>query len=173
VPTPEDFQLTTAEALKATFREHGAGVAIVTAVDENGEPVGFTATSVTSLGSNPPLVSFNVAQGASFYSVLCKPEAKIAIHTLAAENLSLAQRLSGDREGRFQEADWQRGPFNLPIFEDAPAVLIGQIRQVVEVERNAVVIVDALTANVTPSRSPLVYFQRGYLAGGQRLADNF
>jgi flavin reductase (DIM6/NTAB) family NADH-FMN oxidoreductase RutF len=173
VPNPEDFQLAAADALKATFREHGAGVAIVTAVDENGEPVGFTATSVTSLGSNPPLVSFNVAQGASFYSVLCKPEAKIAIHALSAANLSLAQRLSGDREGRFTVDDWQRGPHNLPIFNDAPAVLIGQIRQVVEIERNAVVIVDALTAKATPSETPLVYFHRGYLAGGERLVDNF
>lgn len=171
--TPEDFELTAADALKAAFREHASGVTIVTSVDQDGRPVGFTASSVTSLGSNPPLVSFNVAQGASFYEVLCKPEAKVALHMLSADNLDLAQRLSGDREQRFEAENWQRGPHNLPVFDGTPAVLIGQIRRVVEIERNAVVVVDALMAKTQPSKTPLIYFQRGYLAGGERLSDNF
>jgi flavin reductase (DIM6/NTAB) family NADH-FMN oxidoreductase RutF len=173
VLTPEDFDLTAADSLRAAFREHASGVTIVTAVDLEGKPVGFTASSVTSLGSNPPLVSFNVAQGASFYDVLCQPEAKVALHMLSSDNLELAQRLSGDREQRFEADNWQRGPHNLPIFHGTPAVLIGQIRRVVEIERNAVVIVDALMSKTEPSKAPLIYFQRGYLAGGERLTDNF
>ena len=171
--SPDSFDLSASDALRAAFRTHGSGVAIVTSVATDGEPVGFTATSITSLGATPPLISFNVAQGASFYSVLCRPEAKIAIHTLSAENHDLAVKLSGDREQRFTDVDWVRGPHNLPIFTQVSAVLIGQIRQVVEIERNAVVIADALSAAAGDTSTPLIYFQRGYLAGGERLSDNF
>jgi len=173
VISPDAFDLSASDALRAAFRTHGSGVAIVTSVTAEGEPVGFTATSITSLGATPPLISFNVAQGASFYSVLCRPEAKIAIHTLSAENHDLAVKLSGDREQRFTDVHWVRGPHNLPIFPQVSAVLIGQIRQVVEIERNAVVIADALSAATGESETPLIYFQRGYLAGGERLSDNF
>lgn len=167
------FDLEGSDALRAAFRQHASAVAIVTSVTESGDPIGFTATSVTSLGSNPPLVSFNVAQGASFYSVLCQDQAKVAIHMLSSENLALAQRLSGDRELRFEADDWIRGPHNLPIFPAASATLVCQIRRVVEIERNAVVVADALTAMVSGGGNPLIYFERGYLAGGNRLSDNF
>jgi flavin reductase (DIM6/NTAB) family NADH-FMN oxidoreductase RutF len=173
VISPDSFDLSGSDALRAAFRTHGSGVAIVTSVADDGQPVGFTATSITSLGTNPPLISFNVAQGASFYSVLCRQGAKIAIHTLGAENHDLAVKLSGDRDQRFSGDSWVRGPHNLPVFPAASAVLIGQIRKVVEIERNAVVIADALIGSAGDTSTPLIYFQRGYLAGGERLSDNF
>ena len=62
--------LDTSEALKAAFRRHASGVCVITLNDPDGNPVGFTATSVTSLGSNPALATFNVARGASSWNGL-------------------------------------------------------------------------------------------------------
>ena len=56
------------EALKAVFRRHASGVSVITMTGENLRPVGFTATSMTSLGSNPALASFNVASGSSTWA---------------------------------------------------------------------------------------------------------
>ncbi len=168
---PDFSNLQGAEALKATFRRHASGVAIITSATSDGEPIGFTATSVTSLGSNPPLVSFNIAQGSSSYPHLT-PGKLVAIHTLGTENLSLAQQLAGPKEQRFG-GNFVLGPEGTPVFADASAVLLARIRSRHEVENNAVVVLDALEAFENDASSPLLYFQRGYLTVGSRLADNY
>jgi flavin reductase (DIM6/NTAB) family NADH-FMN oxidoreductase RutF len=167
---PDFSSLVGADALKATFRRHASGVAVVTSATESGEPLGFTATSVTSLGSNPPLVSFNIAQGSSSYPHL-QPGRMVALHTLAAENLGLAQKMAGPREQRFG-SNVQLGPENTPIFPEATAILLCRIRSRHEVESNAVIVLDALSAYENSPADPLLYFQRGYLTAGTRLADN-
>lgn len=167
---PDFSKLSDAEALKATFRRHASGVAIITSATSAGEPIGFTATSVTSLGSNPPLVSFNIAQGSSSYQHLTVGKL-VAIHTLGTPNLALAQKLAGAKEQRF-DGGYEIGPENTPLFPEASAILIGRIRSRYEVESNAVVVLDALEAFENSPSAPLLYFQRGYLTAGERLAEN-
>lgn len=159
---PLEFDLNEAEALKAVFRNHMSGVAVIT-TKLAGEPIGFTATSVTSLGAKPPLINFNVSRGASFYEAL-QPGELVAIHTLSANQQELAVRMAGDRSQRFLPADWRWGPDDLPIFEESSSVLVARIRQLVAVESNAVVICDAIKAALGTSGKPLGYFQRSYVS---------
>ena len=168
---PTDFNLIGSDALKAAFRRHASGVAIITSATKQGEPIGFTATSVTSLGSNPPLASFNIAQGSSSYEHLV-PGVKVAIHVLKSQNLGLAQIMAGSKDQRFQNLpiDWIAG---VPVLAEAAAVIIGSVRTRLEVEANAVVVVDVESGFEGDDAEPLLYFRRGYLTSGERLADNF
>ncbi|MEY4740501.1 MAG: hypothetical protein RL402_26, partial [Actinomycetota bacterium] len=100
------FPVIGSDALKTAFRMHASGVAIITSHDDDGNPIGFTATSVTSLGSNPPLVSFNIARGSSSYPQLIVGR-EVALHTLSAKNLELAQRMAGPKEERFTQGDFE------------------------------------------------------------------
>lgn len=152
------------EALKNTFRNHASGVAIITMLDESGNPVGFTATSMTSLGANPPLASFNVSSGSSSWPALCKAT-WVAIHTLGEANQSLAEKMAADHTKRFLDDDWGFGAKGLPIFKGVTSVLIAGIREIHAVENNAVVIVDVIEGLVGVEQSPLIYFQRGYRIG--------
>jgi flavin reductase (DIM6/NTAB) family NADH-FMN oxidoreductase RutF len=165
------FPVIGSDALKTAFRMHASGVAIITSHDDDGNPIGFTATSVTSLGSNPPLVSFNIARGSSSYPQLIVGR-EVALHTLSAKNLELAQRMAGPKEERFTQGDFELVG-KLPVFPAASTVLIGKVRERFEVEANAVVILDVLrgTEQMEQER-PLVYYQRGYLTATERLADN-
>lgn len=166
------FDLEGPEALKAVFRNHASGITVVTSVTDKGEPIGFTASSVTSLGSNPPLVSLNIAQGSSSYQHLC-PGAFVAIHTLDDQTLWLAEKMAADRGQRFTGVEYQRGPEGVPVFDQVPTVLMAKVRSRTEVEANAVVVLDALSsASFRPATKPLVYFQRGYHSLGERLKDN-
>jgi len=156
------------EALRASFRLHASGVSVLTLLDPSNKPVGFTATSMTSLGANPPLATFNVSLGSSTWPSLAKGK-YIAIHTLGERNLELAQRMAADHTLRFAKDDWITGPFELPIFTDATSVLIGKIRDIHNVDSNAVVIVDILegfTGEVAPA---LIYYQRHYMVPGKSL----
>ena len=166
-----EFNLQGTEALKSVFRNHASGIAVLTSTDDEGRPIGFTASSITSLGSNPPLVSFNIAQGSSSYPFLL-PGKFVAMHTLDDSTLWLAQRLAGDKSQRFDGTE-KVGPEGVPIFEESNAILIGQVREKFEVEANAVVVIDVVSARTKSTEvNPLVYFQRAYHGLGKKLADN-
>lgn len=150
------------DALKATFRLHASGVSILTFSSLEAAPVGFTATSVTSLGATPPLVSFNVARGSSSWPSLSKTE-YVALHTLGVDNLELANRMAADHTKRFEQDDWSFNDKGIPVLHGVTSVLILKVRQIVEVESNAVVICDVVEGFVGAEQSPLLYHQRSYV----------
>lgn len=156
------------EALRASFRLHASGVSVITMLDVEGKPAGFTATSMTSLGANPPLASFNVASGSSSWPALCQAK-HVAIHTLSDANLELAQRMAADHTLRFAKDDWSFGPNGLPIFNDATSVMICEVREIHSVENNAVVIVNVLQGLVGQAGPALLYYQRHYMSPGKSL----
>ncbi len=136
-------------------------------------PVGFTTSSVTSLGSTPPLIYLNISQGASSYPHISTGKL-VAVHTLDAQLLSLAQKLAGPKEDRFLADDFEIGPESVPIFTEASSVMMARVINKIEVESNAVVILALESAHVTRiCEQPLVYFQRGYHTIGARLQANF
>lgn len=163
--TPE---LDPAEALRSVFRRHASGVSVITMNDPEGNPVGFTATSMTSLGANPPLASFNVASGASSWRAMNTAE-YVAIHTLGVANLPLAKKMAAAHELRFLDDDWIRSDFNLPVFEGVSAVILAKVREVHSVESNAVVIVEIKKGLIGSEAEPLLYHQRSYKTAGSRL----
>ena len=156
------------EALRAAFRRHASGVAVITTTDTDGNPVGFTATSMTSLGANPPLSTFNVARGASSWPAI-SAASYVAIHTLGARNLALAQRMAADHTLRFTPDDWSTGPKGVPILHEATAVLIGRVREIHFVESNAIVVVDILEGLLGEPDDSLLYSQRAYYTPGNKL----
>jgi flavin reductase (DIM6/NTAB) family NADH-FMN oxidoreductase RutF len=158
------------EALKQAFRRHASGVCLITLNDPAGNPVGFTATSVTSLGSSPALATFNVARGASSWTAL--REAKhVAISMLHQGSLELSKKMAADHTKRFVDDDWFREEqHQLPIFHKVNAVLLCKVRQYVEVESNAVFIVEIESGLFSEELPSLLYHQRGYVIPGERLS---
>jgi len=153
------------EALRAVFRRHASGVSVITMNDSDVNPVGFTATSMTSLGANPPLASFNVASGASSWKAMNTAE-YVAIHTLGVNNIDLAKKMAAAHENRFLDADWNRGVHDLPIFDGVSAVLIAKVREIHAVESNAVVIVEIQEGLIGDEADALIYHQRAYKTTG-------
>ena len=156
------------ETLRAAFRRHASGVAVITTTDPEGNPVGFTATSMTSLGSNPPLLTFNVARGSSSWAAVSQAQ-HFAVHTLGAKNLELARRMAADRNLRFAQNDWGMMEPGVPVFEAATAVLIGKTREIHHVENNAIVVIEIIDGGVGELDDAMLYYQRGYFAPGENL----
>ena len=149
------------EALKAAFRRHASGVAVITANDPSGNPVGFTATSMTSLGSTPALVTFNVSQGSSSWPAISTAK-HVALHMLGANNQDLARKMADDSTKRFLDSDWQRSEFDLPVFQNVTAVLFGRVREFHKVEQNAVFVVEIISGVTGADDKALLYNQRAY-----------
>lgn len=149
------------DALKAAFRRHASGVAIITTKSETGDPVGFTATSMTSLGSNPAMVTFNVARGSSSWSSLSKAT-HLALHMLGSENLELARKMAEDHTKRFLGTDWEFSEFGLPVFKEVTAVLFVKVREFHSIEQNAVFITEVVSGKLGANDKALLYNQRSY-----------
>jgi flavin reductase (DIM6/NTAB) family NADH-FMN oxidoreductase RutF len=149
------------DALKAAFRRHASGVAVITTKSESGEPVGFTATSMTSLGSNPAMVTFNVGRSSSSWAALSKAT-HLALHMLGSENLELARKMAEDASKRFSDSDWAFSEFGLPVFGQATAVLFVKVRQFHEIEQNAVFITEVVSGKLGAEDKALLYNQRAY-----------
>jgi flavin reductase (DIM6/NTAB) family NADH-FMN oxidoreductase RutF len=149
------------DALKAAFRRHASGVAVITATAEDGSPVGFTATSMTSLGSNPPLVTFNVSRGSSSWPTI-STTTHLALHMLGAGNYDLAMKMAEDKDKRFVDSDWEFAEFGLPVFKAVTAVLFVKVREFHHVEQNAVFISDVISGKLGGEDKALLYNQRAY-----------
>jgi flavin reductase (DIM6/NTAB) family NADH-FMN oxidoreductase RutF len=156
------------EALRASFRRHASGVSVITLRDANAQPIGFTATSMTSLGANPPLASFNVSQGSSTFPSL-EVGKYVAIHTMGAGTVELAQRMAADHTQRFVPNDWHEGPYGVPVFPAATSILVARIRDIHNIENNAVVIVDIIEGLAGTEDEALLYYQRSYMKPGDKL----
>jgi flavin reductase (DIM6/NTAB) family NADH-FMN oxidoreductase RutF len=140
---------------REVLRQHAAGVAVVTAGTE--APVGFCATSVTSVSLDPPLVLFCVGLGASSWPTLRRAPA-VMVHLLDEAQGPLARRFARSASDRFgPETDWDRGPFQLPQLTGVLAWMVLEPVSRTPVGDHAVVVGRVLAAERTPGRRPLLY----------------
>ncbi len=156
------------EAFKQAFRRHAAGVAAVTALDPDGRPVGFTATSLASLAAVPPLATFNMAQIASAFKAMTVGN-HVAIHTLGPRTRHLAQKLAADNAVRFDGDHWTPGPYGVPILAGVTSWLLGRVLEVHPVANNAVVVVQIETGALGPEDDALLYHERAYRSPGDEV----
>lgn len=149
------------DAFKRVFRRHAAGVAVITSLAPDGEPVGFTATSLASLAAVPPLATFNIARIATAWPAMTVGN-RVVIHTMGPRSKPLAERMAGDHAHRFDGDHWHPGPFGLPVLEGVTAWMLGTIVAVHPVENNAVVVVRIEDGEFGVEDEALLYHERTY-----------
>ncbi|MFS0866436.1 flavin reductase family protein [Microbacterium sp. 179-B 1A2 NHS] len=110
----------TAEEFKAVFRGHPGGVAVITA-DAGDGPVALTATSVSSVSAEPPLLIFSVSAQSSASAVLARAET-VVVHLLDAHDIQIAQLGATSGIDRFADAHrWSRLVTGEPVYSGVRA----------------------------------------------------
>lgn len=153
-------------AFKQAFRRHAAGVAIITALDASGDPMGFTATSLASLAAVPPLATFNMARSASSWPAIAETD-RVVIHMLGVRNRGIAEKLSGAQAERFEGDHWAPGPHGLPVIRDVTSWMVGTIVDRFPVHNNAVIVVQIEEGGLGEDDRPLLYHERQYFQPGE------
>jgi flavin reductase (DIM6/NTAB) family NADH-FMN oxidoreductase RutF len=153
------------EAFKSAFRRLAAGVTVVTALQADGAPAGFTATSVASLAAIPPMATFNMARKASAWPAIEQTD-HVLIHFLGVRNRAAAETLSLDAELRFQGDHWAPGPLGLPRLHDVPAWMLCRIIGRYPVEESAIIAVQIEDGALGAEDTPLLYHERTYWRPG-------
>ncbi len=97
----------TSEQFKLAFGHQPAGVAIITATDENGAPAGFTASSLTSVAAEPPIIAFSLKANSGSAAKIAAASSFL-VHMLDAENVTLAKNFATHDYPRFEDpSTWE------------------------------------------------------------------
>lgn len=163
-----------AEEFKLAFRNHPAGVAVITA-DAGRGPAGLTATSVFSVSAEPPLLVFSLSSISSSTPTIAAADT-VVVHLLGADQRDAAQRFATSGIDRFADrSTWDRLPTGEPYLVDAPSRLRGRVIERLSAGGSTVVVMHVLDVHVDPDadHAPLVYHNRTWhrLGAASTLAD--
>lgn len=150
---------------RAALRRHPAGVTVVTLASDAG-PVGFTATSFSSVSLEPPLVSFNIAETSSSITAL-KAAKSLVIHLLGEHQQHLAQRFSRSADERFADTSlWAVLDTGEPVLHGTPSWMRVEIDRLIPVGDHTLVIGLVTRAHAEEddesAAAPLLYHEGKY-----------
>lgn len=109
-----------ARALRDAFGAFITGVTVVTARDDAGEPIGFTANSFTSVSLDPPMLLVCLAKTSRNFDRMTKA-AGFAVNILSEAQKNVSNTFAKPVEDRFAAVDWCDGPVGSPVFPGAAA----------------------------------------------------
>jgi flavin reductase (DIM6/NTAB) family NADH-FMN oxidoreductase RutF len=157
--SPDDF--------KALFRGHPGGVAVITA-DAGDGPVALTATSVSSVSAEPPLLIFSVSSQSSAAGTLASAET-VVVHLLDADDLEIAKTGATSGIDRFADHHWSRLVTGEPVYHGVRAWVRCAVIERMDAGGSTVVAAHALQSSIDRSEpSALVYHDRTW----HRLGDH-
>lgn len=150
------------DLLRSVFRQHAAGVAVITAAGDR--PVGFTATSLNSVAAEPPLISFGVGTSSSSWPVVAEAE-HVGVHILGEHQQELAATFARSGADRFGPSTyWRRGPEGVPVLDGVLAWLVCRVVARIPAGDHRIVIAQAVVGDPAGSGRPLVYHQGRFTA---------
>ena len=103
-----------ARDLRRAFGNFATGVTIVTTLDEDGTPCGFTANSFTSVSIDPPLLLVSIARSA-FGCAIFTGSKGYAVNILAQDQRSLSNRFARAGVDKFADLEWRKGATGSPL----------------------------------------------------------
>ncbi|MEO3755847.1 flavin reductase family protein [Streptomyces sp. B6B3] len=151
-----------ADLLRSVFRQHAAGVAVITATGER--PVGLTAGSLCSVALEPPVISFNISTGSSCWPVISRAE-HVVVHLLGEHQQGLATTFARRGADRFAEhTGWAPGPRGIPVLDDVLAWLLCRVTARVPAGDHRIVVAGVVLGDLPGVGRPLLYHQGRYNA---------
>lgn len=149
------------DLFRSVMRHHAKGVAVITAGTDT--PVGFCATSLTSLSLEPALVSFTVGlRTASWVTV--KTAEHVMVHLLADGQEDVARRFATTGTPKFgPETRWHRGPLGLPELDDVLACLVVTPVNQLRVGDHALIVGRVVSGRHAAGGRPLIHHDGGFV----------
>ena len=106
--------------LRRAFGNFATGVTIVTTVDGDDQPCGFTANSFSSVSIDPPLLLVSIGKSAYGCPVFTR-SAGFAINILARGQRELSNRFARAGEDKFADLAWSTAVSGSPLIDGVVA----------------------------------------------------
>ena len=130
-------------------------------MDADGQPIGLTANSFTSVSLDPPLLLVCVANNAGSAAVLRDAE-RFAVNVLQIGQQPTSNRFAGKGEDRFANTPWEVGEFGTPVLTGSLSSFECARDAVHDGGDHFILVGRVLKAMFEPRREPLLYFRGKY-----------
>ena len=146
--TPEEF--------REVISHFASGVTVVTAVHD-GRPWGTTASAVTSLSLEPPMLLICMNKQSETGRAVAAA-GHFAVNILGADQIELAQRFARKGGDKFAGVAVSDGKWGEPIFDEALATLECRVAEQTAVATHYVFMAEVLSG-AARAGTPLAYFR--------------
>lgn len=150
-----------AAEFRETLGHYPTGVAVVTAVTDDGTPAGMVVGSFTSVSLDPPLVAFLPTKESGSWARLSTAD-RFCVNVLAADQEDLCRRFASRLRDKFEGVDWSPAPGGSPVLEGVVAWIECTYRDVVDGGDHWIVLGAVEDLRVSRPALPLLFFQGGY-----------
>ncbi|MEM5338314.1 flavin reductase family protein [Paraburkholderia azotifigens] len=137
------------------------GVTVVTTIQPDGSPRGFTANSFTSVSLDPPLILVCIAKTASSYQVFSQTR-HFAVSVLAEDQKSVSGVFASKAADKFEQVAWQKRATGAPVIDNAAASFDCTTHEVVDAGDH-IILIGRVVDFVHTSSSPLGYCRGAYV----------
>ena len=140
------------------------GVTVLTLTTPEGQPLGMTANSVSSVSLSPPLISVCVDREAEMHPVILQAS-EFVVNVLASDQEALARRFSDKHEDRFDGVGYHRSPEGLVLLDGALAHLVCAL-EATHPGGDHTIVLGRVVGGTAHEGHPLLYYRGGYAALG-------
>ncbi|MEL6948203.1 MAG: flavin reductase [Pseudomonadota bacterium] len=148
-------------AFRDALSAFATGITIITTRDEDGTPVGMTASSFNSVSLDPPLILWSVGRTNLSAPIFTRSD-RFAVHVLAADQIALSNRFAKSGIDKFEGLAFDKDEYGLPSLPGALARFSCKRYNIYDGGDHAI-IVGEVTAFETGSGEPLVFSKASYV----------
>jgi flavin reductase (DIM6/NTAB) family NADH-FMN oxidoreductase RutF len=150
--------------LRRALGTFATGVTVVTTLDADGVPRGFTANSFTSVSLEPPLILVCLANTAASCPVFRAAKC-YAVNILSENQKAVSTAFSSPTADRFALVDWRTRSTGSPVLTGVAAWLDCRMHEVVDAGDHCILIGRIVDYDYAAS-SPLGYCRGAYVSFG-------
>lgn len=156
-------------ALRDAFGCFMTGVTVVTTIDADGKPQGFTANSFSSVSLDPPLLLVSLANSSRNLDTFSKG-AGFAVNILAEGQKDLSGAFARPSDDRFANVYWKKGPQGNPLIAGVSAWFDCTLEQAIPAGDHTILIGRVVGFEATPAAG-LGYYRGAYVTPAQTAAQ--
>lgn len=146
---------------RETLGHYPTGVAVVTGIGADGQPVGMVVGSFTSVSLDPPLVGFSPTKSSRTFATL-QESATFCVNVLASDQEQVCRRMAVGGPEKFDGIGWEPAPGGAPVIDDVVAWIECDWADLHDGGDHYIVLGRVRELAVARPAPPLLFFQGGY-----------
>lgn len=146
---------------RETLGNYPTGVAVVTAMLDDGRPAGMVVGTFSSVSLDPPLIAFFPMSSSKSFARLRTADT-FCVNVLAWDQEPLCRKLATGGDDKFDDVAWRPAPLGSPILADAVSWIECTFEDIREAGDHYIVLGRVREFSVQRATLPLLFFQGGY-----------
>ncbi len=147
-------------SFKEVMGNYPTGVTVITAFDEQNNPIGLTVNSFASVSLDPMLILWSIDKRSASYDSILKAD-QFAVNILAEDQSDLCVLFSSKVANRFSQCEWTKSELNLPLLSNSLAVLQCKTFKQVDAGDHTILIGEVVDIQKA-AKDPLLYHRRKF-----------